>query len=699
MSVKRFSTGQQFQWNGSVFEVKRLLPEAKINVEDIFTGAVQVVAMRELIVALFDGDLRFVVENRTGRASKCGGPLPEEKRIDLADYPEHLVEIARFRLGVIEPLLDLAPSKRSRKVLECRAQEVKDSLQGTADEDKFLRGLSRRSVYRWLGNYEDAGRDLRALIPNTGRCGGPGKSRLPAEVRNLMDAVIGDHYYSREKVTLFDLRCFLATRIEEENRLRPASEQLALPSRGAIARRINTLDMQRRYTAKHGSRAAKRKFTQVGQMTYPALPGERVEIDHTKIDLIVVDENDNLPLGRPTLTYCLDTPTRYPLGYYLGFEPPSYYTVMECLYHAIRPKENLRERYDMEHDWLAYGIPSMLVVDNGKEFIGRDLSDACELLGIILAYTPVKTPEFKAAVERMFGTLNSGLFHALPGTTFSNIFERGDYDSAKLACVSLEEIEQALNIFTVDIYAERFHKGLDGVPARRWERAVEAGFSPRLPPDSEELLILLGRVDHRVIQSTGISFHRLRYNCPELSPIRARLKGERAKIKYHPADLSRLYVFDPLEKRYVEVPSLDPEYTQGLSLWKHEVILNFLHSQDEEVDLAALGRAKRRIQEIVEAARTRKRVSSRARIARWDLGGQPPSLVEKGQGPPSTGNTPQVEGAQAPAALPLPDDDDAILGLEPFEEDDDADGWSLTYADDTPVDREPVAVQEVIADD
>ena len=132
-----------------------------------------------------------------------------------------------------------------------------------------------------------------------------------------------------------------------------------------------------------------------------------MEIDHTRSDLVVIDDRDNLPLGRLTLTYCLDTATRYPLGYYLGFEPPSYLTVMECLHHAILPKGDVRAQYGTEHDWQAYGIPATLVIDNGKEFIGRDLEDACCLLGTVLQYTPVLTPQFKAGIERMFGSMNT----------------------------------------------------------------------------------------------------------------------------------------------------------------------------------------------------------------------------------------------------------------------------------------------------
>ena len=72
----------------------------------------------------------------------------------------------------------------------------------------------------------------------------------------------------------------------------------------------------------------------------------------------MIDDRDDLPLGRLTLTYCLDTATRYPLGYYLGFEPPSYLTVMECLHHAIQPKGDVRQLYGTEHVWLAYGMPA-----------------------------------------------------------------------------------------------------------------------------------------------------------------------------------------------------------------------------------------------------------------------------------------------------------------------------------------------------
>jgi hypothetical protein len=42
----------------------------------------------------------------------------------------------------------------------------------------------------------------------------------------------------------------------------------------------------------------------------------------------------------------------------------------------------------------------------------------------------------KGSIERWFGALNTDMVHALPGTTFSHVLERGDDRSEHVACVS-----------------------------------------------------------------------------------------------------------------------------------------------------------------------------------------------------------------------------------------------------------------------
>jgi len=628
MSAQHFSYGAQFRWQGSTYEVVQLLSARKILIEDVLRGTRTVTEMSVLVQALFDGELCFAIEGKQARESEPGDMRVENEYLDLGDCPEELVTVARYRLEVIQPLLDM--ERRTRAGVVARVQAIQ--AVGRGDGAGLQCAVSVASVYRWMSDYTHSGRDLRALIPMVHKRGGKGESRMSPEVELLMEAVIRDKYHIREAVPVNDLWVELAVRMTEENRIQPQHARLAMPSKSTLTRRSRELRV-RVTKARQGARAARREATQYGQTPYPTLPLERVEIDHTPSDLIVIDDRDDLPLGRLTLTYCLDMATRYPLGYYLGFEPPSYLTVMECLHHAICPKGDVPEQYGTEHEWLAYGIPTTLVIDNGKEFIGRDLEDACLLLGTVLQRTPVQTPHFKAGVERMFRSLNTTLFHTLPGTTFSNPAARGDYDSAQQACVYLSEVDKVLHIFLVDIYAERFHRGLNGIPVRRWEELTQHGFVPALPPNAEELSILLGRTTTRVIHHYGIEFMSLRYNSDKLVPLRTRLKGEKAKIKYHPADLSCLHVYDPFERQYIRVPALDQEYTQELSLWKHRVIRRAVLAEQARVDIVALGRAKRKIQEIVETGRQRRRQRTRSRIARWDTAGKPTrQVVEEAQG-------------------------------------------------------------------
>jgi putative transposase len=393
MGVHRFVTGARVAWQGRVYAVASHLPPGMVTLRAIRDGTEQTVAEDVLRRALFDGALTFVPAGRVGQRSSDDGAavgpfLPWEA------YPVSLRALAEHRLAVLEPLLRAGPRAWPRRLVEERVRSMQAGWDAASGSQPLHRTLSVSSVYRWRERYVAAGNDVRALIPATRQRGGKGRSRLDG-VDDLVTAVINDQYFKRERVTIDDLHHEVARRVDEMNADRPEAERLSLPSRATIARRVAALDAQATFTAKHGRHAARRHFTQWGEATEPARPLARVEIDHTRIPVIVIDERDNLPLGRPVLTYCLDVATRYPLGYYLGFEPFSYYAVMECLHHAIRPKENSRERCGCEQEWLAYGVPAVLVTDNGWELIGRDLRDACLTLGITLQQTPVRTPEFK----------------------------------------------------------------------------------------------------------------------------------------------------------------------------------------------------------------------------------------------------------------------------------------------------------------
>jgi hypothetical protein len=94
-----------------------------------------------------------------------------------------------------------------------------------------------------------------------------------------------------------------------------------------------------------------------------------------------------------------------------------------------------------------------------------------------------------------------------------------------------------------------------------------------------------------------------------------------------------------------------------LSLWKHRVICRFASREQDKVDPAALGRAKGRIQAIVDDAKARKKAG--ARLGRWTSGGRPPSLKGKAPDGQEPGEMPPVMPESAPPRMP------PIAGSEP----------------------------------
>ncbi|MCA9921456.1 MAG: transposase [Anaerolineales bacterium] len=615
MSTHRFSIDSEFIWKNHLYRVKQLLPGNRLALESLVNGQTVTANFTELFTDLINGLLTFLspAEQR-----------PSATPITLADFPANAQAVAQYRLNVIKPLLKIPPHSRTRTHIANRVNAVKLAQ---AKGKMLQKPVSVTSVYRWLKDYANSNGDIRSLVPKSAKRKNRTQSRLPDAVEAIVKDVIQERYFTRERVKVDDILHEVAMRVEIENRGCAKKDKLEMPSHTTVWRRVDAIDLQGRLIAKKGKRAAKAQLAQFGRMDYPQYPLERVEIDHTITDIFVVDDTDNLPLGRLTLTYCIDVATRYPLGFYLGFEPPSHLTIAACLHHTMLPKPDIQTVYGTAHEWLACGVPNVLVIDNGKEFLSPSLQDACLSLGILLQQTPVKTPHFKATVERMFNTINTGLFHMLPGTTFSNVNAKGDYDSLRWASLRQDELNQLLHLFLVDIYAESFHRGLGGIPARKWEEAISRGFFPRVPTNPEELSILLGRMTERTIQHYGIELFTLRYNCDALSLLRHRLKqnkgagqsgSARTKIKYLPDDLGHIYVYDPFEMQYIKVPALDQAYANGLSIWSHDLIRAEVLANQDRVSMVALGEAKRKIQQIVEESKQRGRKrKTRKKQGRW----------------------------------------------------------------------------------
>lgn len=437
-----------------------------------------------------------------------------------------------------------------------------------------------------------------------------------------------------------------------------------MASRSTVERRARAMDRQQVMLAKYGAEATRRHFRQTGMFEFPEEPFAIVEMDATESDTIVLSQDDDLPIGRFTITWLICLATRLFGGIYISWEPESYLTYSECLFHTLFPKPDIQQRYGTMHPWLLWGIPKELRIDNHKAVRNQHFRNACDELGIKPVYAPPQTPEAKEVVERVTRTIKEQLMQKLPGGVFGELRRRRTAETIRQVCLYLREIEQALYIEILDIYSQTFHEGLQAVPSDYLQAWLDDGWEPRKPPSAEYARIALGQTVQRRVYHYGISYQRLLYNSDELGTIRDVLGKQKARVKIHPADLSRIYIYHPITKQYMAVPAKNQRYTRGLTLWQHRIIRHAALLNKHATDPAALGRAKRKIWALADEAKGRQlTLRTRRQLERFRQAGRTPSLAGMIQGGLLDGSDDSSTPA-VPSNISPPPDASPTYGLQ-----------------------------------
>jgi putative transposase len=572
---------------------------------------------KELVQYFFSGQLTFQKTDQTET-------IHHFQAVDFSQIPENIKAEAqrkeKYVLAVLEQKLSTYTPASLTPVIQQVAQII---------EDKHP--PSYITLYRWLKEYRHSGGNIRSLIPRH-QDKGNFKPKITPEVYQLIKEVINEVYLTPERPNIASIYDVIICRILAENNLRKSHRQAALkiPHRSTIYRQIQQLERFEKTAGRYGKRTASLMYEPVKEGPRPTRPLERVEIDHTLLPFLVVDTETRMPIGTPSLTSAVDKYSGVIVGYYLSFEPFSSLSVMQCLLHAIYPKDYVASKFpSVKNDWNVYGIMEVLIVDNGKEFYSKHFQDACQQLGITIQYTPPYMPWYKSSIERTFSSYNTQLLRGQPGALFQEFTTQYDYDPQKNAVVSLEALQEMIHIFIVDIHNQSSHSHFCIPRAEVWAKGI-IEYPPTLPLNLQDLRVLVGAIEKRVITRKGVELYGLYYNSSELARLRSnyerednRRRGglrerEKATIKYDPTNLSAIYVFDPDSHQFIVVPALNQEYTQGLTLWQHKVIKNLAAIESKKVDIVALALAKQKIQEIVEREwQKSSKGKTRKSMARW----------------------------------------------------------------------------------
>jgi len=154
-------------------------------------------------------------------------------------------------------------------------------------------------------------------------------------------------------------------------------------------------------------------LTPVPGRLHTSRPLEIVQIDHTKADIFVVDEETRNPIGRRWLTLAMDVFSRMVTGFHLTMEAPSRISTSLCLLHSVYDKTTWLKAREIDEPWPVADLPDRAHVDNGADFRSRAFKRGCENAGIAIDWRPPGTPRFGGHTERLIGTRMGRLHHLL----------------------------------------------------------------------------------------------------------------------------------------------------------------------------------------------------------------------------------------------------------------------------------------------
>jgi putative transposase len=575
----KFERGEKIRLDGKTLKFTYVNGHDEAVFEEMATGKVYQLLERDILE-------KYLAKGITLNVTDDGKGDPI-LNTDFSAYPQEHQEEAERRKAYCDAVLDAKmprPQGLHWPLIIARAAPLAKDLPNEVP--------SYLTVRTWLRVYIASGHDIRSLIPRHCRKGRKATVRGDEE-QSFLDSLL----LRFEKEERPSKAKWVRTITQEYTKAKAIGNRTdwKCPSKRAIYRLLDKSNARLRTKRRFGDRAAVAKFDHHGITPEALFPMEVVEIDHTWLDIHVVDKKYGITLGRPWVTAAIDRYTRMLVGIYIGFEPPSIYSVCQCIKNMVLPKTHMDRLYKNLPMWEAYGVPVLIVCDNGREFISQGYKDVAVKLKTTIRLAPVKNPEYKGKIERFLKTINESGLSGLPGVSFPNPKERGDYPAEERARLTLEDLREYLVHWLMAEYVWKRHEGINRVPGAYWRESLPL-WKPRLTNSVEELEIILSRADkatHR--DKKGVVFKGIWYNSPKLEQLFEMYADQlyEVDLRINDGDLGYINVIHPKHPVPIKCKARNFDYADGLSLY-HHIQIQKAYRRKSDIDESSTDAVKSR---------------------------------------------------------------------------------------------------------
>ena len=418
----------------------------------------------------------------------------------------------------------------------------------------------------WIALLEAGEEQPGVFRPEYSNCGN--RDQLDPRASGIVKKHV-DRYASGARVKPGDVYARIEADLRIVNEGLPPECQVSV-GKTAVKRRIDRLHPLLVDLGHLGPKATEMKYAPVGKGLHsldgltPIARMDRVEMDDWEMDLFAILKNKRVRVGlgrkakdevrrlrknrvtvRCTVTAAIDVATKCIVGLHVTPFAPSAAGSKSALRCVVVDKNPLAKLAGANSDWPMTARPVEVATDGGPAFRG----DFHDPLGRrrVEHRLPGGDPRSRGTIESFFRNFKT-LCRMFTGQSFSNVVEKGDYQSQELASLLAEEVLLRVVRYVVDIYHHTPHSGLGGMrPYEAWRRA---GNDVDPAPDHLTRHLAFGlAVPNRVVGNDGVTYLHARYKHPDMGKLRALLGDRRFGIVTDPNDMGTILVRVPTDVR------------------------------------------------------------------------------------------------------------------------------------------------------
>jgi putative transposase len=560
-------------------------------------------------------------------ASKFDGEI-------LADLPEYKQRSLLVKESIARAFL-LFESEGKLKRTEASVVEQLDALQketykrflppdfnptrkygGKVRNREWRDFPSASTILRYVRKYEEAGYSVFAFTDNRYRSGLRGSQLCLLGQKTLNEGI--SLYLKRKGMNKRAVIKAIGKAFRKANKKREKKglEPIRTISVRNIYRAFKKLDPYHVMCCRKSVEAANKKFAIVEEGADVLRPGERIEIDEWKADLMTLIAESGLfgtfsdeflktlPPGRRWVYLAIDVRTRCVLGLRVSATQNTK-SAIDTLNMVVQDKTEISKAFDCESEWNQCTGIGALFADYGTAFANHEFRAAVTDLWGTVAFPPAGVPKLRGHVERVFGTIARQLMPHLTARTYSSVAEKGEFDPEAFAALTDEQLTEILVRFVVDVYHNTPHGGLGGqTPANCWKELVKTVGHVKVP-SKRRRKAALGQKYTRKVSGRGVRFSGLYYTNEHLRDFFLHSPDDEVQIRVDRHDMGSIEV--KLPEGWLKAKTLT-KGVKGLSLEAWTLAgrnLRKRYKAEAEVHQDTIDRAIEDIEEIDKRASLR----------------------------------------------------------------------------------------------